>query len=110
MKKYVLGIVAIVLAAGFSAFTTVKKASVQKPFTDHYFFEVTTDMTSGSVSSGNTNFLAHNTTGSVPDLGCNSSTNICVIDITDPSLVEPDGADYKIKDPTTAYVVNSRRD
>ena len=110
MKKYLLGIAAIALAIGFSAFKEPKKAPEQKKFVDHYFFEVTIDMTSGLVSESNTSFLQRNTSGSVPDLGCNANTNICVIEITDPQLVEPDGTGYKIKNPTGEYAVKSRRD
>src|SRR5688572_16610551 len=39
MKKYLVGIIAIVLATSFSAFTTIK-AKPEKTFTDYYWFNV----------------------------------------------------------------------
>jgi hypothetical protein len=40
MKKYFLGIVAIVLAVGFSAFKSPKKAHTDKKFESVYWFKV----------------------------------------------------------------------
>jgi hypothetical protein len=47
MKKYLLGIVALVLAIGFSAFTTNKAIKSTKNITSLYWYEVVAGLTSG---------------------------------------------------------------
>ena len=94
MKKYVLGLVAIVLAIGFSAFTAKKK----QPADDVYYFYIVDSngiIPSGSsVQFGGTKTLAYADAND----GCSGSVNDCLRGfLTQPSLPTSDPGDVRTK-------------
>ena len=94
MKKYVLGIIAIVLAVGFSAFTTAKKVPVNKKFMDTYWFRVSSNISSGAVASSDVVYLGQSTDNDEPDGTplCTDNNNYCVIYFDGTSKLQPVGA------------------
>lgn len=107
-----LGIAALVLAIGLSAFTKYKNGSPEK-FQDTYWFAVDqNDISTGNVSQSDVSFIIKNT-GSAPSLSCGGTpTNYCLINFTDPSKVVemPTGSgNYEILGSQAPDNVSSRR-
>jgi hypothetical protein len=59
MKNYILGIVAIVMAIGFSAFTAGSKKQFTKPTTTTAYFWYTVNNSTGKISSTSINGTAY---------------------------------------------------
>ena len=111
MKKYVLGITAVVLAIGLSAFKTSESRS--EKFQDTYWFSVDqSNISSGDVTQDDVTFLEKNT-GSAPSTSCSGTpTNYCLINFTNPlKVVEmPLGSgNYEVAGSQAPDNINSRR-
>jgi hypothetical protein len=84
MKKYLLGIVAIVTAIGFSAFTKINNKQ-HKTQTDYYWFQTksSVQIADGNVvGNGDVDYL--NSFGSMPPSGsgCSGLSYDCVVGFT----------------------------
>lgn len=79
MKKYFLGIIAVLLAVGFSAFTNIR----EKPeSTDLYWFQIKNQYTSGDpVAQSDAAFLQQSTIAPL-GTGCSSGKYDCVAGFT----------------------------
>lgn len=77
MKKYLLGIFAIALAVGFSAFTNANTKSTKK-FVDSYWFLITgSDAVGNAIPASDAQFIQVN--GSTPtDASCGGSGKYCI--------------------------------
>lgn len=75
MKKNLLGIIAVLLAVCFSAFTSIK----EKPkLTDPYWFQISNQYTPGhAVSQADAAFIQQSATAPL-GTGCTASTYDCV--------------------------------
>jgi len=75
MKKYFLGIIAVLLAVCFSAFTNIK----EKPkLTDQYWFQISNQYTPGNaVKQADATFIQQSPTAPL-GTGCTGSTYDCV--------------------------------
>lgn len=75
MKKYLSGIIAIILAVSFSAFTTIKE---RPKFTDPYWFQISKQYQPGQpVAQMDAVFLQQSATAPL-GTGCTGSTYDCV--------------------------------
>ena len=87
MKKYVLGIIAIVLAVGFSAFTAPKKAPAGKKMTTAYWFSVDKHrvLPTDPISDADATFLGSTSDISIPpgnDPNCSGASYDCLVYFT----------------------------
>jgi len=75
MKKYFLGIIAVLLAVCFSAFNSIK----EKPkLTDPYWFQISNQYTPGhAVKQANAAFIQQSPTAPLGN-GCTATTYDCV--------------------------------
>lgn len=75
MKKYFLGIIAVLLAVGFSAFTNIK----EKPkLTDPYWFQISNQYMPGQqVLQADATFIQQSAIAPL-GIGCTASTYDCV--------------------------------
>ena len=75
MKKYFLGIIAVLLAVGFSAFTNIK---VKPKSTDPYWFQISNKYTSvQAVAQADATFIQQSATAPL-GTGCSGSSYDCV--------------------------------
>lgn len=89
MKKYLLGIFAVVLAIGFSAFTPKKES--KKNFTDYYWFKVASGQGSDATLNNSqlTDYLGFGSPA--PAAGCeNDGSKNCVVGFNADQVVEID--------------------
>lgn len=90
MKKYLLGIFAIILAVGFSAFTTAKKTPISKKQTTAYWFSVDkhAKFPADPISDADASFLGSTADVSIlpdNDPNCSESTYDCLVYFTNTS-------------------------
>jgi hypothetical protein len=92
MKKYLLGVFAIALAIGFSAFTSVKTEK-NRAFTSYYF---TIDASTGTVITSGTTWINDEV---AVDPGCafNGTEEFCKVQLSYPSEVETQGSGDNIQ-------------
>jgi len=75
MKKYFLGIIAVLLAVCFSAFTSIREKA---KLTDPYWFQISNHYTPGNpVDQANATFIQQSLTAPL-GTGCNGKTYDCV--------------------------------
>ncbi|HUZ58726.1 MAG TPA: hypothetical protein VMU83_08090 [Hanamia sp.] len=75
MKKYFLGIIAVLLAVCFSAFTSIREKT---KLTDPYWFQISNQYTPGqAVDQADATFLQQSPSAPL-GTGCNGSTYDCV--------------------------------
>jgi hypothetical protein len=79
MKKYMLGIIAFVLAISFSAFTTHQKARPGKTFTNYYEFDGSSN--SGLYQTGDWVSL-----GTDLPSGCGGANVVCIVSASESTL------------------------
>jgi hypothetical protein len=79
MKKYLLGIFAVILAIGMSAFT--HQGNRGKPTTKYYHFDGT-----ANTSLSNTQLWAD--MGSTPPSLCTGANVVCIVSSTEPTLTD----------------------
>ena len=83
MKKYFLGIMAICLAIGFSAFTPTEKKPV-KPLMDLYWFNVPSSISNGStLTNSDVIYLNALQPNDPSPASCTGSTNYCHVGFSD---------------------------
>ena len=93
MKKYLLGIFAVALAIGFSAFT--KKNEPKKNFTNYYWFKVATGQESDNTLTNSqvTDYLGFGATA--PNAGCpNDGAKNCVVGFNSDEVMEIDEVNH----------------
>lgn len=97
MKKYLLGVFAIALAVGLSAFTSAKKAPAKSAkTTNYYWFYVNKSLKtpSANISDSDATFIDVTTDDPTPPSGspsCSSSNYDCLIYFTDVNKVTANG-------------------
>ena len=96
MKKYLIGMIAIVLAIWFSAFTTIKAKPV-KTLTDYYWFNVTTgNGNDNTLNSSQTSYISYGS--SVPVGTCSGSpTYNCKVGFSSDQVEEILPGIYRLK-------------
>jgi hypothetical protein len=103
MKKYLLGIVAIVLAVSFSAFTAMPKVhpkQIQGKTTTYFWFNVDlSNVESGAISDNDAEFITTTTDDPNPPMGsptCGGSRYYCLVNFTNSTKVASSGSGYHI--------------
>ena len=98
MKKYLLGILAIALGIGFSAFTSVKQSTTVEKFSTVYWFKVDKHMVDPAdpISDDDATFLG--TTSSTSSLpgnapNCSATTYDCLVYFTDENKLNGNSID-----------------
>ena len=98
MKKYFLGIIAVALAIGFSAFTAEKKRPSTKQTT--YWFTVTASRTISSGSSFVNSELSY--AGTSDPGGCSGAGKFCNVSFDATQVTDHGGGNVTINEPQSA--------
>jgi hypothetical protein len=116
MKKYLLGITAIVLAVSLSAFTVTpkvhSKGSTDKTTTYFWFNVDLNDVESGAIDDADAEFITTTTDDPNPPSGsptCGGSRYYCLVNFTNSSKVASSGGGYHIVNSQTPDNVSGRK-
>ena len=103
MKKYFLGIFAVALVIGISAFSTVKKVQ-PKPLTTYYWFQVNSMQgDDNTLDNSQVVFLEAGT--SIPQGSCSGSGHNCRVGFTADQVQLVEGSVYEIKNAPQAITI-----